>query len=253
MSEWKSAVDPKSGRAYYYNARTRETQWRKPMELASPSEQKEMAMKERKQKEFFAAMERNILRNIAQGQVPGTPMEDKKMPSSTSSPSSSALEKPRMVRTISGMNDSILRELVKRVPSTRRTTKMPRDASLEIDDLMMMKEDFSVLQQSGSNLSMSAMKVSLADLEFDMNDDSSPLTREENRVLQELAKTAEQMTLVSGSKIVTPEDTPSLSKSLTKPVLGKPGLGGRRNTCGTIYVGTTMSAPDKDATIKVRF
>jgi hypothetical protein len=26
----------------------------------------------------------------------------------------------------------------------------------------------------------------------------------------------------------------------------------RRNTCGTIYVGSTMSAPDKDATIKVR-
>jgi hypothetical protein len=25
----------------------------------------------------------------------------------------------------------------------------------------------------------------------------------------------------------------------------------RRNTCGTLYVGTTMSAPDKDATIKV--
>ena len=27
----------------------------------------------------------------------------------------------------------------------------------------------------------------------------------------------------------------------------------RRNTCGTIYVGSTMSAPDKDATIKVSF
>ena len=25
----------------------------------------------------------------------------------------------------------------------------------------------------------------------------------------------------------------------------------RRNTCGTLYVGTTMSAPDKDATIRV--
>jgi hypothetical protein len=26
----------------------------------------------------------------------------------------------------------------------------------------------------------------------------------------------------------------------------------RRNTCGTMYIGTTMSAPDKDATIRVR-
>ena len=32
---------------------------------------------------------------------------------------------------------------------------------------------------------------------------------------------------------------------------GRPNLV-RRNTCGTLYVGTTMSAPDKDATIKVR-
>ncbi len=27
--EWKSAVDPKSGRTYYYNTRTKETTWTK--------------------------------------------------------------------------------------------------------------------------------------------------------------------------------------------------------------------------------
>jgi hypothetical protein len=218
-----------------------------------------MALKEGKQKKFFAAMERNILKNIAQGQVAGAPVEDKRVPSagSPSCGGGAALEKPRMVRTISGMNDSILRELVKRVPSTR-TTKMPREESLTIDDLMvMMKEDLTVLKESGSTGSMLPKDTGWADLNFDMNDDSdsSPSAREESRVLQELAKTAEQMTLVSGSAIVTP-DEPMMSKprslGLERPVLEKPGLGGRRNTCGTIYVGTTMSAPDKDATIKVR-
>jgi hypothetical protein len=232
-----------------------------PVELASPAERKEMAMKDRKQKEFFAAMERNILRNIAQGQVSGTsPMEeDKKQMQMTmpSASSSSALEKPRLVKTISGMNDSILRELVKRVPSTRITT-MPREESLVIDDLMIMKkEDLTVLKESGSN---SPMDTGWADLDFDANDDSdsSPSAREESRVIQELAKTAEQMTLVSGSEIVTvTPDEPIMPKpkslGLERPALEKPGLlGSRRNTCGTIYVGSTMSAPDKDATIKVR-
>lgn len=37
------------------------------------------------------------------------------------------------------------------------------------------------------------------------------------------------------------------------PLLQKPpALMTRRNTCGTLFVGSTMAAPDKDATIKVR-
>jgi hypothetical protein len=41
-NEWRSAVDIKSGRTYYFNVKTLETQWRKPLELASESERAEM-------------------------------------------------------------------------------------------------------------------------------------------------------------------------------------------------------------------
>jgi hypothetical protein len=44
--------------------------------------------------------------------------------------------------------------------------------------------------------------------------------------------------------------TPSSKSLKSKAKAEKPGMI-RRNTCGTLYVGSTMSAPDKDATIKV--
>ena len=64
---WRSAVDPSSGKTYYYHIKTRETQWLKPLEMASREEKEALAAKERRQKEFFAAMEANILQSIAQG------------------------------------------------------------------------------------------------------------------------------------------------------------------------------------------
>ena len=47
------------------------------------------------------------------------------------------------------------------------------------------------------------------------------------------------------------EDEPAPARSLSGPAssVAKPGLT-KRNTCGTIYLGSTLSAPDKDALIK---
>ena len=45
------------------------------MELASNDEKQAMEDKERKQKDFFAAMEANILASMSQGVVPGTPKQ----------------------------------------------------------------------------------------------------------------------------------------------------------------------------------
>jgi hypothetical protein len=69
--EWRSAVDPKTGRTYYYDAITRETQWRKPLELATPEERSRIEETQRKQKEFFRSMEANILKALNRGHVPG--------------------------------------------------------------------------------------------------------------------------------------------------------------------------------------
>ena len=71
----------------------------------------------------------------------------------------------------------------------------------------------------------------------------------------QLAKTAEQMAMTSGSAKASPVEIPKPNGKVPLPaaVLKRPSLmDSRRNTCGTMYVGSTMSAPDKDATIKVR-
>jgi hypothetical protein len=236
------------------------------MELASPEERKEMQDKEKKQKDFFAAMEANILKQMATGQVPGTPSpknEDVKM----AEPRKGGLEKPRMVRTISGMDDQILKQLVKRVPSLR-ASKMTRDNStnnsMSMDELGKFHDEGHLSHISeesmgymSNSMNMSAMEISLADINYDMEGtDDSPTARQEQQALSQLAKTAEQMAQFSGSANLSPtegspkatEKSPPPGSSLKRPSL----LDSRRNTCGTIYVGSTMSAPDKDATIKVR-
>lgn len=64
---WKTANDPKSGRAYWYHVKTRETQWRKPMCCASQQERQEAASTEKQTRDFFAIMEANMLRSMAAG------------------------------------------------------------------------------------------------------------------------------------------------------------------------------------------
>jgi len=44
---------------------TRESRWKKPLELATEEERREIEMKERAQKEFFEEMEQNILRRLS--------------------------------------------------------------------------------------------------------------------------------------------------------------------------------------------
>eukprot|EP00934_Nitzschia_sp_Nitz4_P000907 Nitzschia sp. Nitz4//scaffold40_size135432//3323//5312//NITZ4_003225-RA/size135432-snap-gene-0.109-mRNA-1//1//CDS//3329551162//907//frame0 len=116
---WKSATDPRTGRTYYYHEITRETQWRKPLELASDEEIIAMQEKERKQKDFFAAMEANILNSMSQGLVPGK----KKSFARRKSSRKPAAEHPDLVRTISTMDNLVLKNLVQRQPSFRNIRK----------------------------------------------------------------------------------------------------------------------------------
>lgn len=181
-------------------------------------------------------------------------------------PRKGGLEKPRMVRTISGMNDQVLKQLVKRVPSLR-ASKMTRDnstnSSMSMDELGKFHDEAHLSHISeesmgymSNSMNMSAMEISLADINYDMEDaDDSPMARQEQQALSQLAKTAEQMTKSSGSAKGSPTESPKTTEKSPPPgtLLKRPTLiDSRRNTCGTIYVGSTMSAPDKDATIKVR-
>ena len=138
---WKEAVDARSGRTYYYHTETRQSQWKKPEELCTPQERQIAADRERKQREFFAAMEANVLRGIlvtdgagkdgnktsaaAEG-VPGNVKAPVKAEPELLLPEGSLLPKPtRLVRTISTMDRDVLRELVYRVPTLALSTALP--------------------------------------------------------------------------------------------------------------------------------
>ena len=66
---WKEAKDSKSSRIYYYNTKTKETTWTKPIEMATDAERVEMIRKKEETKNFFEDMEHNIMNKVLQAQA----------------------------------------------------------------------------------------------------------------------------------------------------------------------------------------
>ncbi|KAL7551320.1 hypothetical protein ACHAWF_014500 [Thalassiosira exigua] len=66
-SAWRTTLDPTTNKTYYWNVKTRESRWKKPLELASEEEREAIKRREREQRDFFAGMERNILRQLEDG------------------------------------------------------------------------------------------------------------------------------------------------------------------------------------------
>lgn len=96
--KWKTAVDPKSGKTYYYDMISRKSTWDKPFELCTPDEQREMKAKERKIKSFFREMESNILNSLANGNLPGGfhPIDGKSYRTAVTLVTSTATTSPNM-------------------------------------------------------------------------------------------------------------------------------------------------------------
>ena len=145
-SHWKSALDPGTGKTYFYNDITRATQWRKPAELATDEEKLAIKKKEQKEKDFFAAMEANILSSLSRGVIPGTPVQDmssavtkEETGLSFRNPSiaKSEIETSVLVRTISTMNETVLTDMIQRQPSIRSMTPgyTSRETSLQLADI----------------------------------------------------------------------------------------------------------------------
>lgn len=124
---WRTARDPKTGRVYYYDVVTRETQWSKPIELMDESEQAEVAKQEAEKKAFFEDMEANMRMCFDEG-LTSVDVPKRGIGWRPTSGSIGSLSDSRYVRTLSTMDDSILglvRESSMRPPSTGRSLSPP--------------------------------------------------------------------------------------------------------------------------------
>jgi hypothetical protein len=221
--EWRSAVDPNSGRTYYYDTISRETQWRKPVDLASFAERRKIQEKEAKQREFFRSMEANILQAMDKGKIPGehaqTRCEDvvkPLLPKNTVTSSRKKPKKPTLIRTISSMDDELIAELAQGLDAGEA-------ANGNVSPDSTSTSFFDSLPQPGTQQHFSSK----------MNT-SPPLTG-----------TSDTLRALALSRTIAPPRH-EVSKDLPKPTMGK------RNTCGSLFISNTMADPDKDAAIKVR-
>jgi hypothetical protein len=195
---WRTAVCPNTKRTYYYNINTRETKWTKPIELSTPEERRQIEEKEKAQRDFFASMELNMLSALQSGQIPGSQSpEDQVKPLPIPGHISRMRSAPKLVRTISSMDDELLAELTQKLSVS--------DDHIPSPDSVSNSSLFASLPQP-PGLTKNASKA---------------------------------------KSLVSPSSPGSIaSSSIPKPELGK------RNTCGTMYVDNTMSAPDKEAAIR---
>lgn len=108
---WKAAMDPMTGRTYYYDAVTRRTQWEKPLEVRQMEKQKK-SQRRKRDRLFFLEMEKNILKSLSRGEVvPGIPKAKLEPTGPPLEPRNANPLGARNFRTLSRMDDTILAEL----------------------------------------------------------------------------------------------------------------------------------------------
>jgi hypothetical protein len=138
-----------------------------------------MEEKEKKQKDFFSSMEANILNSLSQGVVPGTPNDAAaalKRKKSSRAPITGD-ERPELVRTISTMDVTMLRDLIRRQPSYRdvNSNNTTSTRSIQVGELetgrrgSAMRDGFG-----GSFVSIKSERQQLDPLAEGFGDDSLP-------------------------------------------------------------------------------
>jgi len=240
---WKSARDAKSGKIYYYEVYSRKTQWHKPLELASDSERLAIQKKERIQKEFFSSMEANIIRCMQEGIIPGSPKEgvqDKIHPLKLKNRSlvKKDLARPTLIKTISSMDVDLLAELTHSLSRDRDQTeheqiKTSSSRTVSSPDTVLITSDLDSLTTG-------------CDDSFKDQDTNEPALDFSNHIQQR--RNSQRYDDEVQEAVALVDNLMSSANTTVKP-LSRPSLD-RRNTCGTLYVTSTMAAPDIDATIK---
>mmetsp|Transcript_7183 Transcript_7183/g.13285 ORF Transcript_7183/g.13285 Transcript_7183/m.13285 type:complete len:631 (-) Transcript_7183:117-2009(-) len=267
---WKSAVDPATGRTYYYDAVTRKTQWNKPPELKA-LEKKTKLEKRRLARKFFDEMEKNIMKSLERGEViPGIPLDETKK----EGPPQEPLPKSR-VRTISGMDDVLLAELrddynnygasrQKQLQPQKHRQPLPAVSTSLSSSASSLKGRNPVpkpgrpplpsLRQANSKSQIGKNDQDEDDLQLSPDLDAEAKHSSQNG--QTLQKKPSQQNLeLAGEKFVdapihSDNEQRQMENELSSGERVSPPGHARRNTGGTIYLQNTMTNPDIQATIK---
>mmetsp|Transcript_17619 Transcript_17619/g.32788 ORF Transcript_17619/g.32788 Transcript_17619/m.32788 type:complete len:579 (+) Transcript_17619:241-1977(+) len=280
-SQWRSAIDPATNRTYYYDTVTRTTQWRKPLELCTPSERDEIKQKEDKMKDFFSQMEANVLRNIEKGDVTGSLVDEetrKRRESETghheggdkfiiedgevveSSFNRTSDDMPpatRVVRTISSMDDLTLTELNRTKSSGsgglgKGTTSLDDSAApSQIRDLAANAGGIRQMNSLRSFTSAGAMPGATS-----LGRESS--VESVDSIDEAYVRNLNGLSIQDGGQPApfAPPTTFQPPGALGGASSSPDSIGGfepprlqHRNSGSTLFVGSTMSAPDKDGMI----
>ncbi|KAG7346628.1 cyclin-like protein [Nitzschia inconspicua] len=255
---WKSAVDPATGKTYYYDAVTRKTQWHKPPEVKA-MERRAKAEKRRLARIFFDEMEKNLVQSLARGElIPGIPREETKDEGSPKEP----LPKCR-VRTISGMDDVLLAELrgdychsepVKAVPRrptdpSRPATITTRQSSAKSNVPIAGRPPLPVSRQSSVKSVKKNDEVDDLQLSPDLDENTSKQHRPEQPSPRMRGSELAGVQFLDAPIHDNMEWRQIGNEIGTERVTSNP-THARRNTGGTIYLQHTMINPDIKATIK---
>jgi len=278
-TNWKTATDPMTGRTYYYDSVTRQTQWEKPDEI------RELERRARKQKrkydrQFFNDVDRNIRASLKRGEViPGIPIKEtaKQGPplepmnrgdlaaaaAAVAAAAQSPL-KPR-IRTISAMNEQLLAELQQPQPSQQQNGGATSAAvynghhqSNAAAAHNHHQPPSSTVHQEGRPPLMPPRQQQQAKPGIDPNASGSQDSMDLSPDNVEPKRQPSSADDLRGEKLL---DAPILEASLPTSDLKNHDPQRqqqqqqqlqhiRRNTGGTIYMQSTMENPDVDATIK---
>ena len=227
---WRSAVDAKSGRTYYINKETKEVTWNKPMELASPAEAAEISKKKQEQKEFFRIMEQNIKNKIA---------KDEYSPAATP-------EKHFGFDFDTDYNMQSVKDRLNSNSTGNSTTRMVRTISSMDDELLMLVKKHEERAHIGNFTRNRTGSDDLGGARVRKDLPKSP-----SRTDLRIASFSPSFDNGFGYYLSESRDAFDNPVSPRSPRSDNPRQHmRRRNSTGTIYIGTTMTIQDNEATIK---